>query len=345
MSIKHILVIRLSAMGDVAISVPVLTAFRKQYPDVRITVLTRSLYASMFSHITNCKVFTPDLKARHKGLSGLFRLFKELRIERVDAVADLHNVLRSNVLKVFFKSAGIPFEQIDKGRKEKRALTRSKNKVFRQLRPSYLRYADVFSRLGLPIEFDKLYFCPTPTLSEKVQSLVDLSKKNIGIAPFAAHLGKQYPFLNMKTVIEQLANNQDHQLFLFGGGKHEKEILDSLPKRKNIKNMVGELSFAEELQLISQLNVMVAMDSGNAHLSAMFNVPTLTLWGVTHPYAGFYPYGQPAENMLLADREAFPLIPTSVYGNKLPKGYEKAIETITEKSIFEKVTQILHTNT
>ena len=62
---------------------------------------------------------------------------------------------------------------------------------------------------------------------------------------------------------------------------------------------------------------------------------------MTHPYAGFYPYLQPKENALLADRERYPLIPTSVYGKKYPKGYEKAIETITIEEIIAKTEAIL----
>lgn len=105
--------------------------------------------------------------------------------------------------------------------------------------------------------------------------------------------------------------------------------------------MVGKLSFSEELELISNLDVMLAMDSGNAHLSAMFGVATITLWGVTHPFAGFYPYGQPIKNALLADRQKFPLIPTSVYGNKYRYGYEQAILTISNEDILSKIKEIL----
>lgn len=89
---------------------------------------------------------------------------------------------------------------------------------------------------------------------------------------------------------------------------------------------------------------MLAMDSGNAHLSAMYGVPTLTIWGVTHPFAGFSPYGQPNENMLLADRNKFPLIPTSVYGKAYPAGYQNAITTISEEQILTAIKQILKQN-
>lgn len=338
---KHIAVIRMSAMGDVAISVPVLTAFAEQYPQIELTVVTRPLFAPIFSHIPNCKIFTPDLKGKHKGVVGLFRLYKDLKNQGINVVADIHNVLRTNILKLFFCLSGTPFEQIKKGRKEKKNLIRSKNKIFKQLKPSYERYADVFAALGMPISLEKKYFAPQPKLSNSVKNILSNGKR-IGIAPFAAHLGKQYPFERMKKVIFELSQSYPNgKIYVFGGGNHEKEKINELIELKNVENIVGKYNFSEELQLISRLDVMVAMDSGNAHLSAMYGVPTITLWGVTHPYAGFYPYQQPVENALLADRKLYPLLPTSIYGNKYPKGYENAITTIQIEDILRKVKEIL----
>ena len=338
---KHILVIRLSAMGDVAISVPVLSAFNEQYPDVKITILTKPLFAPMFAHLVNCKVFPIDLKGKHKGLLGLYKLYKELKAEKIDFVADLHNVLRSNVLKLLFRSSKIPFYQINKGRKEKKELTREKNKIFKQLKTSYERYAEVFGKLGFPISLEKLYLAPRRLASNEVKNLLS-ENKNIGIAPFASHIAKEYPFIKLKEVIFKLSEcYPESKIFIFGGGNHEKSIVEQVSQLKNVENMVGKLSFSEELELISNLDVMLAMDSGNAHLSAMFGVATITLWGVTHPFAGFYPYGQPIQNALLADRQKFPLIPTSVYGNKYRYGYECAILTISNEDILSKIKEIL----
>ena len=338
---KHILVIRLSAMGDVAISVPVLSAFNEQYPDVKITILTKPLFAPMFAHLVNCKVFPIDLKGKHKGLLGLYKLYKELKAEKIDFVADLHNVLRSNVLKLLFRSSKIPFYQINKGRKEKKELTREKNKIFKQLKTSYERYAEVFGKLGFPISLEKLYLAPRRMASNEVKNLLS-ENKNIGIAPFASHIAKEYPFIKLKEVIFKLSEcYPESKIFIFGGGNHEKSIVEQVSQLKNVENIVGKLSFSEELELISNLDVMLAMDSGNAHLSAMFGVATITLWGVTHPFVGFYPYGQPIENALLADRQKFPLIPTSVYGNKYRYGYERAILTISNEDILSKIKEIL----
>jgi ADP-heptose:LPS heptosyltransferase len=133
----------------------------------------------------------------------------------------------------------------------------------------------------------------------------------------------------MQDVIAQLAKNPQHKILLFGGGKKEMEILDAIAAPYgNVINMAGKIKFQQELQLISNLDVMVSMDSGNAHIAAMLGVKGITLWGATHPYAGFMPFNQPIENSLISDREKYPLLPTSVYGNKKVEGYEEAMRTI-----------------
>jgi len=108
-----------------------------------------------------------------------------------------------------------------------------------------------------------------------------------------------------------------------------------------VENVAGELTFEEELALISNLDLMLSMDSSNGHLAALFGVPVITLWGVTHPYAGFVPFGQPSENQLMANREEYPLIPTSIYGNKYPTEYETAIGSIASNRILKRIQEML----
>ena len=122
----------------------------------------------------------------------------------------------------------------------------------------------------------------------------DHNQQLIGIAPFAAFQGKMYPLHLMQKVVSQLVSTEQYKIVLFGGGDKEVEVLTSWEKQfANCVNAAGKLSFSQELSLISNLNLMLAMDSGNAHLAAMYAVPTVTIWGVTHPYAGFAPFNQP----------------------------------------------------
>lgn len=339
---KHILVIRLSAMGDVAMTVPVLHTFTNTYPNVKLTVLTRKFFEPIFDGVHNTSTYVADVNGKHKGIFGLHKLARELKKLDIDAVADLHNVLRSKVLKSIFQLSRIKIVQIDKGRKEKKALTRSEHKFFKPLKTTHQRYADVFEKLGLPIDLNTHVFPKKRSLNQNVISLTKQSnKKWLGIAPFAQYEGKTYPLELMVKVIGILNDSDQYHIFLFGGGKREKDILNNIASKfSNATNIVGRLSFEEELSLISNLDVMLAMDSGNAHLAAMYGVPTVTIWGVTHPYAGFAPFMQPDHYNMLPDLEKYDKIPTSIYGNKFPSGYEKVMHSISPDSICKRIFEI-----
>ncbi len=341
----HILVLRFSALGDVAMTVPVLQALTNKYPHLKITMVSRGFHKPLFEGIKGVSFYSANLKGRHKGVFGLWQLAKEVQKLKIDVVADIHQVLRSNVVKLFLKVYGIRTVQIDKGRKEKQRLTRQKNKDFRQLRTSHQRYADVFSKLGYPITLKNRLVRSKYELSKNTINVTGEKKgKWIGIAPFAAHSGKMLPFENTKAVVENLKNTEKYKIMLFGGGANEIAKLNQVAgDDKNVVNIAGKLTFEEELQLISNLDLMVSMDSANAHLAANYGVPVITLWGITHPVAGFYPFGQPLSNALLSDRDKYPAIPTSVYGNKVPKGYENVMDTITVKDILLKIERVLET--
>jgi ADP-heptose:LPS heptosyltransferase len=336
---KHILVIRLSAMGDVAMTVPVLRAFTQQYPEVKITVLTRTFFKPFFRDIKNVLVFTADVKGEHKGISGLYKLARQLnKNQHFYVIADLHSVLRSKVLKQFLKAKR--FVSINKGRADKKALV--KGKVFEPLKTTHQRYADVFLCLGYKIDLSNPEFPEKVVLSDKIISILGkTSKRKIGIAPFAAHEGKMYPLELMKIVIENLS--KDYQILLFGGGKYEVEILNQFEIGfKNTVNLAGKLPLDEELDVVSNLDVMLSMDSGNAHLAAMLGVRVITIWGVTHPFAGFAPFNQPKDYALLADRNMYPKIPTSVYGNKYPESYKEAAGSIPPEMVIQKIKSVIY---
>ena len=334
---NHILVIRFSAMGDVAMTIPVLRALTEQYPNLKITIVTREFFSPFFRDLKNVDVFAADLKGKHKGVLGLYKLSKELKALNFDAVADLHNVLRSKILKLFL--LGKEVKQIDKGRAEKKALVTGQN--FKQLKTTHQRYGDVFQELGFPIDLSNPSFSKNAQLTSKLKSFIaNTELPIIGIAPFAAFEGKMYPLDKMKEVIDALS--KAYNILLFGGGKKETETLDVLETEfNNTTSIASKLTLEEELDLISNLNLMLSMDSGNAHIAAMLGIKTVTIWGVTHPFAGFVPFNQPKDYSLLADRAQYPEIPTSIYGNKQPEGYEAASGSILPEVIIEKVNKII----
>jgi len=342
-TIKHIAVMRLSAMGDVAMTVPVLRAFVKQYPTVKVTVISRPFFKPFFDGIPNLEFFTFDEKDRHKGFAGLLRLYKDLKKLKIDAFADLHNVLRSKVVSLLFALSGKKRATVDKGRDGKKELTRAENKVFKQLPTMFERHSKVFEELGFPLNLSNPTFPEKAILNEAILEIIgNDNPKLIGIAPFAQYDSKVYPQDLMQEVIAKLAENKAYKILLFGGGKKEIEILNSFSEPfENVINVAGKIKFQQELQLISNLDVMLSMDSGNAHIAAMLGVKVITLWGATHPYAGFLPFNQSLENALTSDRNQYPKLPTSVYGNKMVEGYEDAMRTISPNLILKKIKDLV----
>lgn len=329
-------------MGDVAMTVPVLQVLCQNYPELKVTVVSRNFFKPLFDTLPQVDFYEADVYGRHKGGIGLWRLANELLALDINAVADVHNVIRSNVITAFLWLKGIPSQKIDKGRKEKAQLTQAGGKEIAPLKSTHERYADVFRKMGFEIDLSSWMPPTKPQIPASCKEFFKSSDtKKVGVAPFAAFSSKAYSLENMGAVLEQMAS-LEYEVFLFGGGKKETEQLEVLAASfKHVHNLAGRLKFQEELACIAHLDAMVSMDSGNGHLATIYGVPVITLWGVTHPFAGFVPFQQPMENQLMANRNAFPLIPTSIYGNKFPKGYERAIDSISPKAVVKRLREIL----
>lgn len=347
-NLRHILVVRLSAIGDIAMLVPVLQTFTKTYPNVKITVLSRAFVKPFFEDITNVSFFAADVSGAHKGVRGIYKLFKTLKDFHFDAIADMHNVIRTKILRSYFRFSDLKIVKIDKGRKEKKALTQPENKVFVQLKRTHQRYADVFEKLGYPIDLYTHKFPKREEPSEKVLAFlkrhnIDLKRdKLVGIAPFAHYDSKSYPLDLMKEVVESLSKQPNLKLLLFGGGRKELALVKAMiADIENASNVIGRIPFKDELNLIAQLKLMVSMDSANSHLAAMLNVKTITLWGATHPYAGFLPFRHPISSCLIPDLEKYPKLPSSIYGNIVVKGYEDCMRSISPQTVVAKVLENL----
>lgn len=343
---SHILIFRLSAMGDVAMTVPVIRALVAQYPEVRVTVVSRPFFKPFFKSIPRVDFFAVDVKKQHKGFLGLLRLYSDLKALEINYFADFHNVLRSQIVRRLFAISGVKMAALDKGRAAKKALTRVENKVFKPLPTMFENHAITLSKLGFPIDLSNPKFPSVEHMSPVLKNITGLKQEHwIGIAPFAQYATKVYPLDLMQQVIDGLAEKEDNKIFLFGGGEKEQALLNQL-KRDNpqVIVMVGKVKLQDELALIQHLDVMLSMDSGNAHMAAMLGKKVITLWGGTHPFAGFAPFNQPADYALTADRSQYPLLPLSVYGNKVIPGYEDVMRTILPETVISKINTVLTAN-
>ena len=340
-----ILVIRLSALGDVAMTVPVLCPFANSFPPHQAVVLSRPNMAALFTQVpSNVSFLGVDVKKEYAGIKGLLRLFSLLKHEQFDFVADLHGVLRSRFLSFCFKLGGVKVACIDKERGKRKKLTAVENKVLTPQTTSFERYALVFKQLGFsfPLAFHSIYGNEKGNI-ENIRPIVghkEAHDKWIGVAPFAAHQGKVYPIELQEQVVRSLSSKENVKLFLFGGGKKEVAQLEQWQQAyPRVVSVAGKLKMAEELALMSHLDVMLAMDSGNMHLASLVGTPVVSVWGATHPYAGFMGWGQSEKN---AVQISLPCRPCSIFGNKpCMRGDYACLRQITPNQIIEKVESLL----
>ena len=330
---KKLLVIRFSALGDIAMTVPVVHDLAVQYPDLEITMLSREMARPLFEQLPkNVHFIAADLNGRHKGLLGLCRLWRDAHLSDFDYIADFHGVLRTWWLRTEGCLRRKKIAKIDKGRKGKKALTRQKNKAFTQQATSFERYAKVLEQLGFPIkpQFIKLdysSFCETQKATNETW---------IGIAPFAKHQAKVYPMDKMEQVIKALSERESTTVFLFGGGTAENGQIERLcAKYNNVQPAKNQQGLKGELALMSQLDIMLSMDSANMHLASLVGTRVVSVWGGTHPYAGFLGWNQKTEDCIQSD---LPCRPCSVYGNRpCFRGDYACMNGIAPKKILEKL--------
>lgn len=349
MNTEHLLIMRFSALGDVAMTVPVVYSLACQYPNLRITMLSKPFARPFFENLApNVGFMAADINNEYHGVRGLNSLYRRLTAKNFTAIADFHSVLRSDYLRVRFNFDHYRVESIDKHRSGKSKLIAENNKELKQQPTSFQNYTDVLEKLGYPVklEFKSIY----PPEGGNLRLLSDkIGEKRpfqqwIGIAPFAAHKGKMYPLPLMKNVIRMLVNKHpSSRIFLFGGGSDEMIQLDAISaESKQIINASRLMNgLQQELILMSHLDVMVSMDSANMHLASLVNTPVVSIWGSTHPFAGFMGWNQSMDRAVQLD---MPCRPCSIYGNKpCLRGDWACMHNIKPEVVVEHVERILQT--
>lgn len=345
------MILRFSAMGDVVLLVPVVRALVATYPDIEVTVVTRPKFASFFTDIERVVPFPADVDYTYTGIFGMRDLFRKLlRKGSYTAVIDMHDHIRTIILRSLFKLFGTPVIVFNKGRNEKHRFTQKENKDTTPLMHTVERYQEVAARAGFPVNMQPApYFAVKTSTEEEVTTWLqqqDVTKKGhwIGIAPFAMHISKLWPLENYPKLIALLKQDPDVRIFLFGGGEKEVKYFEGLRQQFPEQCIVvaGHLKLKQELALMQQLDLMLCVDSSNMHLASLMDVPLLSIWGGTHPDVGFGPWGKGAESILQISREELPCRPCSVYGRETCYRGDFACQTrITPDAVYTRIQQAL----
>ncbi|HPM29527.1 MAG TPA: glycosyltransferase family 9 protein [Chryseolinea sp.] len=347
---RKILIFRFSAMGDVALLVPVVKSFVAANPDVEVTVVTRPKFGPLFFDMERVIVFPADVDYTYTGIFGMRDLCKKLlRKGPYEMVFDMHDHIRTKILRSFFKLFGSDVVVFDKGKKEKNLFTRKANKVTTPLIHTVERYRLAFEKAGYTFP---IVDPPHLALGESIQTAsgwfgykksIEKSKW-VGLAPFSMHKSKIWPIENYKPLIEMLLAKEPIKFFLFGGGDKEIQFFESLKQQfpQNVEVIAGQLKLRQEIALMRHLDVMLCGDSSNMHMAALANIPLLSIWGGTHTDVGFGPYGKGKESIIEISREELPCRPCSVYGKETCHiGDFPCLTRITPEVVCERVMEVV----
>jgi len=332
----HLLVIRTSSMGDVALTTPVIASLREQYPEIEITLLTRPAFMPFFYGMPGLQVFPADFEKRHKGFLGIFRLFSDLdKKVKIDHIIDLHDVIRSKILRWIFRLSGVPASVIDKGRSEKKSLIKGKRKV--QLKHTVQRYLDVFARAGFPVmPVGGPFIIPPPEDFPKEAFIAGML--NIGVAPYAKHALKMWPEEYMTRLLAMISKHHKVKFWLFGGREDIERMEAFSNKMPGLAIVAGSHTLSEELALMSKLDFMITMDSANMHMASLVGARVISIWGGTDPLAGFGACHQPDEFSIRIPVEELTCRPCTIYGkSKCKRGDFACMKWLTPEKVYERM--------
>ena len=264
----------------------------------------------------------------------MWRLAAQARRLGVDAVADVHDVLRSKAFRLAMRLHGVPAAHIDKGRAGKRAFIRCGGRGMEPLRHTVLRYCDVFRKLGFVLDD------PAPAVRrDRPNPFGEKHGVWVGFAPFSAHRGKTYPEEQSRELVRMLSERYG-RVFIHGGGGAEQAFAEEMERTyPNVTALYGKVRFAGEMDLIANLDCVVTMDSLVMHLASLVATPVVSVWGATHPGLGFFGYGCDPRGIVQADMECRPC---SVFGNKPCRyGDYRCLHAVTPAMIVERVEEIV----
>lgn len=329
----NVLVIRLSALGDVAIMVPLVERYASANPDLRFTIAGPPLLQPLFEGMPNVEYL--GLKKKQ----SFIKIYQVLNAVGADTVIDLHKVNRVGFALTLLRLRHLFDFHF-------RLCALRKGKLSRWLflhhwrttprKPQFERYDDVFRRAGLKENEELRMKHEESTNATKNSSSFTphSSSPTIGIAPFAQHKGKIWPAELMQQLIGLLAR-RGYSVILFGSKDEAPTLEQWAEPYEGVTSVAGKQSFREELEIIKSLSLMVSMDSANMHFASALGVPVVSIWGATHPDFGFYPYNQNRSNALCAN---LPCQPCSAYGNRPCRfGDYRCLHAVTPQMVLDKI--------
>jgi heptosyltransferase-2 len=322
-SLNRILIIRLSSLGDILLTTPLVRSLKKKYPHIFIDFLLREEYADIYKHNPYInKLFM--IKRESKTIP------EELSSTKYDLIIDLQNNFRSAGIKKKIKSEEIRL--FVKRTVDKLLLVNFKINKLKDAEQIPIRYVSSLENFQLDDEGLDLFTGDiNPSINNK-------EKKYIGFAPGSRHFTKTWPkeyYINLGKKL----NDEGYTIVLFGG-KDDKdlcnEISKEIPASIDLSNDNDLLSTAVNMK---ECLAIVCNDSGLMHAACAMKIPVLVFFGSTVHEFGFTPFRN--KNLIL-ENNTLTCRPCSHIGREYcPKKHFKCMREVTPGLAFNKLLELI----
>jgi len=276
-----ILVLRFSSIGDIVLTTPVVRQLKTQLPGAQVHFATKATYRGLLEA-------SPYVDKLHLLGSSLAELVRELRAERFDFIVDLHNNLRTRLIRL--QLPGVPGRAFDKLNWQKYLLVRFK---VNRLPPLHIvdRYRAAATPLGIRDDGGGLdYFIPPAHEVDVAAALPPgfRAKRYVAVAIGAQHATKRLPVEKLIKLVQNLA---PRPVVLLGGPEDEStgHVIE-LAAGPLVFNGCGKFSLHQSASLLRQAQFVVSHDTGLMHIAAAFKQQIFSVWGNTVLQFGMYPY-------------------------------------------------------
>ncbi len=320
---KNILVIRLSSIGDIILTTPVLRELATAFPGFEIDYCTKAPFTVLLSgnpHIN--KVFSVDDPP-----SGSY-----------DLVVDLQNNIRSKRI-IRHVQAG----EVRKYRKQnwkKLLLVKTRIDITGSYRSVVDRYREELIALGVKPDEHGCELFPSNADRTFASAAAGSGLPVLALCFGAMHASKRYPPEKLAGVLSLLFNSMDFKAILLGGKDdvpHALAIMKALPEtyRKNVVDLSGQCSLLQSAAFLERADAVLSNDTGLMHMASCFGKKIFVIFGSSVKAFGFLPYHVPFE---LFENEGLDCRPCSHYGrDRCPEGHFSCMNDIREEDIAEKV--------
>lgn len=293
--VKKVLILRFSSIGDIVLTTPVIRAIKLQLSEVEVHYATKKAFVNMLEN-------NPYVDKVHQFEDNLNDLVDSLKAEKFDYIVDLHNNLRTKIIKL---RLSLPSKTFDKLNWEKWLMVNMKvNKLPNQHIVD--RYMEAAAELGVKKDqFGLDYFIPEKDEVEQEWLPESHQKEYVAYVIGAQHNTKKLPFNRMVELCDKI-----NKPIILVGGPDDKEMgekveqffeqtensapyeekLMEMGKKTKIFNACGKFNLNQSASIVKNASYVFTHDTGLMHIAAAFKKNIFCIWGNTIPMFGMYPY-------------------------------------------------------